>query len=45
MLRKEYLDDEFVGEMRKRYFREDKLFSLSIKKPVILAIDMQNYFL
>ncbi len=45
MRKEDYLTDEFVEEMRRKYYREDRLETWNPRNVAILGIDLQNYFL
>ena len=45
-MKEDYLTDEFIAEMRERYFRERKWKRIEpFRKAAVLAIDLQKYFL
>lgn len=45
-MKEDYLTEEFIAEMRGRYFRERKWRKIEpFRKAAVLAIDLQRYFL
>ena len=45
-MKEDYLTEEFIAEMRGRYFRERKWRKIEpFRKAAVLAIDLQKYFL
>ncbi len=45
-MKEDYLTDDFIAEMRGRYFRERKWRKIEpFRKAAVLAIDLQKYFL